>query len=72
MQPAVNSSGRCELLPPGMGQRVWSLDEARSARASHGQEVTGFVDGLLWSPLLLGNDRNALGDATWRGGKWVL
>lgn len=45
-----------------MGQRVWSLVEARSARASHGQEVTGLVDGLLWSPPLLGNDRNAPGD----------
>lgn len=55
-----------------MGQRVWSLVEAHSARASHGQEVTALVDGLLWSPPLLGNDRNAPGDAAWRAGEWVL
>lgn len=59
-------------LPPEMGQRVWSRDEARSARASHGQEVTGFGDGLLWSPPPPGNDRNAPGDTAWRAGEWVL
>lgn len=56
-------------LSPEMGQRVWSRDEARSARASHGQEVTGFGDGLLWSPPPPGNDRNAPGDTAWRAGK---
>lgn len=55
-----------------MGQRVWSRDEAHSARASHGQEVTGFGDGLLWSPPPLGNDRNVPGDRAQRAGEWVL
>lgn len=59
-------------LPSEMGQRVWSWDEARSARASHGQEVTGFGDGLLWSQPPPGNDRNAPGDTAWRAGEWVL
>lgn len=55
-----------------MGQRVWSRDEARSARTSHGQEVTGFGDGLLWRPPPLGNDRNAPGDTAGRAGEGVL
>lgn len=69
---AVSSSGRCEFLAPEMGQRVWSRDKARSACASHGQEVTGFGDGLLWSLSPLGNDRNAPGDSAGRAGEWLL
>lgn len=44
-----------------MGQRVWILVEARSAGASHGQEVTGLVDGLLWSSPLWGTTGMRLG-----------